>query len=396
MDDQNKFDAIICGAGMVGLTLARALLRGGLRVALVETRKRPSLQAVDATDPRGFALTRASEWIFRNLGAWEHFPRAGVFREMHVWDRSGAIHFDSADLGEPYLGHIVEQQVIRNALLTVLEDGEGLAWFAPARLAGFSREGSGLRATLEDGRELVASLLVGADGAESQVRALAKIHCSIRDYGHHALGAIVHSEEPHIDTAWQHFLADGPLAFLPLHEAHASSIVWSTSPQRAAALLEMDPDEFNRVLTEAFEHKLGDIVRSEARAVFPLYRRHALHYVQERVALVGDAAHTIHPLAGQGVNLGLLDAASLAEVCLAAHAKQRDLGAYTVLRRYERWRKGDNQAMQWLMDGFKDLFGSRVPGVSRMRNLGHRAPHSRAARMAAARSSSSTRAGRRP
>ena len=368
----NEFDVIVCGAGMVGLTLARALLRGGLRVALVEAGPRPRRQALAGTDPRVFALTRASEWIFRNLGAWDAMSaqRVSPFREMHVWDAAGSIHFDSADLGEAYLGHIVELQVIRNALLDVVDGADGLYWYTGASPVDFLRTADAIQITLDDGHALRAALLVGADGGDSRVRDLAHIHCEIRDYGHHALVATVRSELPHAETAWQHFLGDGPLAFLPLNEPHTSSIVWSTAPQQAQVLLGLDPAAFHAQLEDAFEGKLGRIESSADRTVFPLVRRHAHNYVQERIALVGDAAHTIHPLAGQGVNLGLLDAASLAEVCLAAHAKRRDLGAYPLLRRYERWRKGDNQAMLWLMDGFKTLFSSRLPGVPLLRNLG--------------------------
>lgn len=370
---QDNFDVIIAGAGLVGSTLACALAQGGLRTALLEERAyQESAPPESGFDPRVFALSRASERIFQSYGLWPAIAaqRHGVFREMRVWDRGEGIHFDSAALGEAALGYIVESWVLYHALQQRLSGFDKVQRLDGRRLEGLLFEDTHVSAQLDDGGTLKAKLLVGADGGNSRARELAGIHCPSCDYGHHALVATVHSEQSHAETAWQHFLPDGPLAFLPLSETHSSSIVWSLPPERAADLLHLEEKHFNQQLSEAFEFRLGAAYLAGPRAVFPLRKRHAQRYIKHRLALVGDAAHTIHPLAGQGVNLGLLDAASLAEILLQTQAKKRDIGGESALRRYERWRRGENQAVLWLMDAFKNLFGSRIPGAALLRSGG--------------------------
>jgi 2-octaprenylphenol hydroxylase len=366
------FDIIIAGGGLVGMTLACALAEHGLSVALVENRPPPAapLAVPETSDNRVFALTRASERILRHLGAWEKFPPEAVsaFGEMHVWENRGEIHFDCADLAEPCLGFIVEHRVLQRGLAECCAQWPGIHWLRPRRLEHFTRHEAAVEVRLDNGERFSARLLVGADGGNSQVRKLAGIACDKTAYGHHALVATVKTALPHRATAWQRFTPDGPLAFLPLADPYTSSIVWSSVPARCEQLMWLEEDEFRLELAQAFAHKLGDVTWSGPRLSYPLYRRHARQYVQPRLALIGDAAHTIHPLAGQGVNLGLLDAASLAEVLLAA--RRAEIGDYPVLRRYERWRKGDNLTMLRLMDGFKHLFGSHPPPLSWARNLG--------------------------
>lgn len=367
-------DLIIIGSNHVGATLACALGEAGLRVAVVEAREPVMQWPADGVDLRVFAVTRASQQIFTRLGAWEEMEARGVspFRHMEVWDAggSGSIHFDCADMGEPTLGHIIESRVIQAALVARLRQLPNVDWLCPSEWTELALDAPDcVRLSLADGRTLVAPLLVGADGAESQVRQQAGIELGVRDYRQRALVAVVNTEHSHQETAWQRFLPDGPLAFLPLRDGR-SSIVWSTRPEQADALLALGEADFNAALGEAFDHRLGTIEASGERAAFALLRRHAKRYFQGRVALVGDAAHTIHPLAGQGVNLGLLDAATLAEVLLDARGVDRDLGAERVLRRYERWRKGDNLATMTAMDGFKHLFGSPLAPVRGIRNLG--------------------------
>lgn len=367
------YDIAIAGGGCVGGTLACALAQAGLRVVVVEARAPQSVWPAGSVDIRVFAITRASERIFRAIGCWDAIERAGIspFRDMHVWDASGpgSIHFDSADLGEPTLGYIVEQRVIQAALNVRMETLPTLTRLCPAEIDEFAVGADAMRIGLGDGRVLRARLLVGADGAASRVRGLAGIAIGVRDYRQTAVVAVVSTEHAHQQTAWQRFLPTGPLAFLPLRDGR-SSIVWSTTPQEAEALCAVDAEAFMQRLGDAFAQRLGRITAVDERARFPLRRQHAKQYVAERLALVGDAAHVIHPLAGQGVNLGLLDAATLAEVVLAVHAAGRDVGLQTHLRRYERWRHADNRVMQLAMDGFKDLFGSNAPPVRLLRNAG--------------------------
>lgn len=367
-------DIAIVGGGMVGAALACALGGSRLRVVLVDAGPEPEPPAGGEYDLRVSAVTRASERIFRALGAWEGMVsrRVAPYREMHVWDAvggSGGIHFDCAELGEDNLGHIIENRVIRAALLERLREHGNVERRFGTPLTGLRRlDGEAVLRT--GGGEIRARLVVGADGARSWVRDQAGVAVEGWDYGHTAIVATVQTVEPHGETARQRFLPEGPLAFLPLGEPHTSSIVWSTGHAHAEALLALDEGEFRAELEHAFGYAPGAVTRAGPRAGFPLRMRHAEHYVVERVALVGDAAHTIHPLAGQGVNLGLLDAAALAEVLLAGTAAGRDPGGLATLRRYERWRRGDNLLMIAAMEGFKRLFAGSLPPLAWARNLG--------------------------
>lgn len=362
---------------MVGATLACALGESSLRVALVD-RQVPSLEW-DGSEfgLRVSAFTRASQRIFESLGAWSGMQarRVSPFREMHVWDAAGkgAIHFDCADLGEPTLGHIIENHVVTAALHERLRDLP-VDVIAPVELQRLAWDADYMYLEQEDGGLISGRLLVGADGSNSWVRGQAGISVRGWDYEQHALVTTVKTERFHQETAWQRFLPDGPLAFLPLSDGY-SSIVWSTRGERARELLELPDDVFAEQLADAFEHRLGRIEWVGRRGAFPLRFMRANAYVRPRLALVGDAAHTIHPLAGQGVNLGLTDAAALAEVLCDAHAARQSIGSIAVLRRYERWRTADNQAMLAAVDGFKRLFGTDLSVVRWVRNLGLNLTH---------------------
>lgn len=368
-----RYDLIVVGAGMVGATLACALAQGGLDVALVEAREPRDDWPRDSHDVRVSAISAASEAIFRHLDAWPAMvaQRVSPFQEMHVWDAggSGEIHFSAADLGEARLGHIIENRVIQAALVEQARHSARIDWYCPATVASFRVTDAAVNVELDDATVLSAAVLVGADGGQSRIRKLAAIDTQGWSYRQTALVANVVTERAHRETAWQRFLPDGPLAFLPLSDGR-SAIVWSTTPQQAAVLQDMDDADFCAALGKAFDHRLGRILECGERAAFPLQLQHARQYVQPRLALVGDAAHTIHPLAGQGVNLGLLDAAALAEVVGAAHQQGRDIGGLPVLRRYERWRKGDNVVTMGVMDGFKRLFGSELAALRLLRNTG--------------------------
>jgi len=366
-----NYDVAIVGGGMTGATLACALAKAGLRVAVVEASEPPP-PTVDAWELRVSAISRASEGALRAIDVWHGFAadRIGVFREMHVWDStgSGSVHFDSADIGSDALGHIVENVAIQRGLNARMASLATLELYRPETLQDLRVEND--RVTLRlGGTRLHARLVVAADGSRSRVRELAGIHCDAGDYGQQAVVATVRTELWHRETAWQRFLPDGPLAFLPL-PGDLCSIVWSTLPEHAQALLAESDQGFESAVEEAFESRLGGIELVGGRAGFPLRHLHAREYVAERVALVGDAAHTIHPLAGQGANLGLQDAAVLAEILLRIWSRERDLGRRTNLRPYERWPKGRNHLMQQGMSGFRWLFGSQLEPVRVARNLG--------------------------
>ncbi len=368
---KTQYDVLIAGGGMVGGTLACALGDSGLKVGVIDPQA-----AVAAGRERGLrvsAITLASQTVFENVGAWAGMrTQAAPVEAMRIWEDDSVLNFDSAEIGEPCLAWIVENSVIVAALAERVGRFANVDVLSPARVvtAQFGDERVNVR--LEDGRELQTKLLVGADGADSQVRRAAGIGWTRHDLGQSAIVAVVHTEHPHARSAYQHFLPSGPLAFLPLDDPQAVSIVWSADQERAAALLSLDDAAFNIELQAAFGDSLGNVRLASARAAIPLALGFARDYSAQRAVLIGDAAHTVHPLAGQGVNLGILDAAALAEVLLAAAGQKRDLGAPALLRRYERARKGADVSMQAVTGGFRYLFGSRLPGLRALRSAGLR------------------------
>ena len=372
MSAKKEFDIVIAGGGLVGLSLAAVLGKADFQVAVLEARQAEFDWPEGSIDLRVYAITRASQALFIDAGVWPAVQaKAAPFREMRVWDAggNGDIHFDSAELGEPCLGHILESRVIEKALLDVVADLPSVDLFCPASVKAFEEQGDRQQVELQDGRLLGAKLLVGADGKDSLVRGNAGIHARASDYGQQALVAVVSTRYPHADTAWQRFLPSGPLAFLPLTDGRCS-IVWSADSDEARRLMELDDAGFCAALGEAFDYRLGEVLDCGERLLFPLRRQYAERYVAPRLALVGDACHVVHPLAGQGVNLGLKDVRELTDTLLRAREKERDIGSLPVLRRYERARKGDNLATMLVMDGFKHLFGSRVAPLRWARNLG--------------------------
>jgi len=295
-----------------------------------------------------------------------------AYNKMHVWDATGQgqIHFDSVEVAQADLGHIVENRIIQKALQNRLSDFDNIDLLMPLKLQALDSKIDGLiELTTSEGEKLTTDLVIGADGANSWVRKQAEIGLDSWAYHQTAVVCNVTTSESHQNACWQQFMPEGPLAFLPLADGQ-SSIVWSTTEEKAQALLNMDELLFSQELQVTFGSSLGRIQLNSERGAFPLHLRHAKNYVKEHLALVGDAAHTVHPLAGQGVNLGLLDAVVLAEEILRAYEKKRNIGSLATLRRYERRRKGDNIAMLAAMDGFKKLFSNDISPVKLLRNSG--------------------------
>ncbi|BCY04258.1 2-octaprenyl-3-methyl-6-methoxy-1,4-benzoquinol hydroxylase [Stutzerimonas stutzeri] len=375
-------DLIIVGAGMVGSTLALALEGSGLDILVLDA---SPLEAADfdpqgGFEPRVSALSAASQRIFERLGAWPGMSarRVSPYTDMHVWDGSGTgqIHFSAATVHAEVLGHIVENRVVQDALLETMQRRGGQRLLGAARLERLERTPQGWQLTLDDGRQLNAPLLVAADGANSAVRRLAGCETREWDYLHQAIVTSVRCSEPHQRTAWQRFTDDGPLAFLPLErdgDQHWCSIVWSVTELEARRLMALDDAAFRAALGRAFEQRLGEVEEVDPRLCIPLRQRHAKRYVQPGLALIGDAAHTIHPLAGQGVNLGLLDAAVLAEVIEAAMARGERPEDIRVLSRFERRRMPHNLAMMAAMEGFERLFQADPLPLRWLRNTGLKA-----------------------
>ncbi len=375
-------DLIIVGAGMVGSTLALALEGSGLDILVLDA---SPLEAADfdpqgGFEPRVSALSAASQRIFERLGAWPGMSarRVSPYTDMHVWDGSGTgqIHFSAETVHAEVLGHIVENRVVQDALLETMQRRGGQRLLGAARFERLERMPQGWQLTLDDGRQLNAPLLVAADGANSAVRRLAGCETREWDYLHQAIVTSVRCSEPHQRTAWQRFTDDGPLAFLPLErdgDQHWCSIVWSVTELEARRLMALDDVAFRAALGRAFEQRLGEVEEVDPRLCIPLRQRHAKRYVQPGLALIGDAAHTIHPLAGQGVNLGLLDAAVLAEVIEAAMARGERPEDIRVLSRFERRRMPHNLAMMAAMEGFERLFQADPLPLRWLRNTGLKA-----------------------
>ncbi len=380
--EKNNYDIIILGSGMVGTALACALgnahintnLKKKLRIAVLDRKKPDVTWPYDGYDLRVSALTNASKKILHHLGAWDTMAahRVTPFNDMHVWDATGngEITFSSAQIGAPYLGHIVENKVTLNALFERMGQLDNIDYIEPVTTKHVSFSEESVTLTLEDDRTFTAKLIIGADGAQSWLRNTNGIQVNTRDYLQKGVVTTVKTEKNHNNCARQRFLPTGPLAFLPLPDNHCS-IVWSTSSDEADRLVKLSDEDFIAELQHAFESDdLGEIESIAFRGAFPLKKQHAIDYCKPRMALVGDAAHTIHPLAGQGVNLGFLDIATLAEEIITASQKKRDIGSLQVLRKYERRRKGDNAMMMGSMDGFHALFANDNSSLSTLRNLG--------------------------
>ncbi|WP_219062955.1 2-octaprenyl-3-methyl-6-methoxy-1,4-benzoquinol hydroxylase [Pseudomonas sp. UMAB-08] len=374
---ETRADLLIVGAGMVGSALALALQDSGLEILVLDGGPL-SVKPFDpqsAFEPRVSALSAASQRILDRLNVWDGIAarRASPYREMQVWDGSGTgqVHFSAASVHADVLGHIVENRVIQEALLERLHDSD-IGLLANARLEQMRRSGDDWLLTLADGRTLRAPLVIAADGANSAVRRLTGCATREWDYLHHAIVTSVRTADSHQHTAWQRFTEEGPLAFLPLEREgeHWCSIVWSVTPTEAQRLMALGDDEFCRDLEKAFEGRLGTVLSADPRLCVPLRQRHAKRYVAEGLALIGDAAHTIHPLAGQGVNLGFLDAAVLAEVLLHAASRGERLADVRVLSRFERRRMPHNLALMAAMEGLERLFQADPLPLRWLRNTG--------------------------
>jgi 2-polyprenylphenol 6-hydroxylase len=370
-----ELQVVIVGAGPVGLAIAALLATGPaaarLRLRVIDSQPPPVWNPA-ATDLRVYALSRAAQRIFAELGQWDWIcaRRASPYRRMRVWegahDGAASIDFDSADIGEPDLGHIVEDSVLRDALIQRIADrvelsfGTAVSAVAPVR--------GGMRVTLGTGETLSATLVVAADGGASRVRTLLEMPVIERNYGQQAIVTHVVTEHPHAATAWQRFLPDGPLAFLPLADGR-SSVVWSMPSARARALLGCADAAFLDALQTAAGGVLGVLGPIASRAAFTLTALHALEYCRGGIVLAGDAAHCVHPLAGQGMNLGLLDAACLAEELTRAVLNGEHIGDERVLQRYARRRKGDNLKMLLAFDAL-DRWFRLPPAFAPLRALG--------------------------
>ncbi|MAD03391.1 MAG: monooxygenase [Pseudoalteromonas sp.] len=360
----------IVGGGCVGLTLALGLAKADISVVVVDASKNQTLPGDDYA-LRVSALSLASQGLFESLNAWQEIikQRATPYTSMDVRDQDsfGKIHFDHNDLDLPQLGHIVENDIIRYALISELEKQSNATLLFETRYQQIHQTDSDVFITLESGEPVIAKLLVAADGANSAIRKQFNMPITFKDYDHHAIVATVKTSDEHNNTARQVFLPTGPLAFLPLPDKHTHSIVWSTSPEHCETLLALDDSNFNKAVMAALDGQCGLCEVQSERMAFPLKMRYAQQWVSGKVVLMGDAAHTIHPLAGLGMNLGLKDAAYLIELL---SNEQGEFASARALRDYERTRKLDAQKHIAMMQGLKELFAGANPLKKLVRGVG--------------------------
>ena len=371
-----RFDVVFAGGGMVGLSLAVALARSGLTVAVVD-RETPEAVLDLAYDGRASAIALGSKRILEQAGVWKHMNG----EVSPIWDIRVAdghplrgvsplfLHYDHTDLGDDPFGWIIENRVTRQALQKAAAETDGLTQFAPASVVRLDRDADKATAHLDDGRTIEASLAIAADGKFSARREEAGIKISGWDYDQTSMVATVRHERDHEGVAVELFLPGGPFAMLPM-TGNRSNIVWSETRDAARRFMALDDAQFLSELKLRFGDWLGEVELAGPRFSYPLSLQQAERYTDTRFALVGDAAHAMHPIAGQGLNMGLRDVAALAEAIVDAHRLGLDIGAASVLRQYEKWRRFDNVLLAAVTDGLLRLFNNDIPPVRMARDIG--------------------------
>lgn len=387
---EKHYDVIIVGAGMVGSAIACGLARSNLKVAIVDPLLPSPYVKEEAPHIRVSAISFASEQILRNLGAWQYIEskRLCPYRRLAVnempakkglssllpdissWART---EFESGQIGQSHLGHIIENDIVHLALHEAMKGLENLSLYCPDEIESMSLEGEVKSLKLKQTGEIKGRLVIGADGALSRVRETANLGQYKEKYGQHAFVCTVTYEGQQEDITWQSFTSHGPLAFLPLADSgdqHYASLVWYDTPSSISQLEALDSKALLEKITMSYPSELPPITSVVEQASFPLFKSHAINYVSQGVALAGDAAHTINPLAGQGVNLGFLDAAMLIETLANAQLEGEDIASLEVLQRYQKNRKPENQKMMSIMDMFYHGFSNEILPLRVIRNLG--------------------------
>ncbi|MBM3570467.1 MAG: 2-octaprenyl-6-methoxyphenyl hydroxylase [Alphaproteobacteria bacterium] len=372
MDRTVESEVLIVGGGPAGLTLALALDGIGIETVVID-RAAPAPRRKAAFDGRAFSIAWTSHRLLHGIGLWRHLAgRAGPIQEIRVADQASSLflHFDHREIGDHPLGFMVEATDLRRALDREAAGRRRIALIAPMALAELTRGDDGVTARLADGRVIRARLAVAADGRDSETRRQAGIRTVGWSYGQHGLVTAIAHERDHEGIAVEHFQAPGPFALLPLAGGKRSSLVWTERSDTAPAFLALDDAAWQAEIERRVGDGLGRIRPIARRWGYPLILRHALRYVDRRLALIGDAAHAMHPLAGQGLNVGFRDIAVLAELLDQARGRGEDFGSPELLRRYERWRRVDALTLLAVTDGLNRLFSNSVPPLRLARDLG--------------------------
>lgn len=375
-----KGDVIVVGGGLNGLALVVALAKGGLTVAVIDQVPAATMESVPY-DGRTTAIALGPKRMLEALDLWHRFaPDACPIEDIRVSDGPSRLylHFDHTEVGDNPFGWIVENRMLRIALREAVENDPNVTVFQPVAVTGTEPEETKTTVTLADGRRLEAQLVAAADGKFSPLRKEAGIKVRAKAYGQNAVVFMASHERPHGNIAHERFLSPGPLALLPMPPAkegefggeNRSSVVWTVHGKDAERAMALSEERFNSTLTQRFGATYGDLKLSGKRWTYPLRRQHATRYIANRLALVGDAAHVIHPIAGQGLNLGLRDAAALAELLVPAKKAGKDVGDAEMLARYESWRRPDVMALIAATDALNRLFVSKSPTVRLARDLG--------------------------
>lgn len=385
-----EYEIAVVGAGVVGSVAALLLAKAGYNILILDLAAEPeakylvnnNLEQINTLLPpdlRMSAITLKSEEILAELGIWpEVLKRSGTMQQTHVWeeDGPGSITFDSLAIGSTHLSTIVENNYLQELLTHQLKLNSNITLVRPCKVLEIKQKQYQVNNQnksfdiITEQQTFKVNLIIGADGARSWVRDYFDFVCEEQNYNHYALVANVYTEKPHKNTAYQHFRKEGPLAFLPWAEPHCCSIVWSQSKDKAEFFNSCSPEDFHQGLEKAFNSTLGKITDSSKRVIFPLTMRHAEKYYKTGVVLLGDAAHTIHPLAGQGMNLGIYDAFSLAETLSHAKEKNQNYASDVVLLKYQLKRRGHNEQMIQAMQAFKDIYSTDKKSVKLIRSVG--------------------------
>jgi 2-octaprenylphenol hydroxylase len=380
--NNTDYDIAIVGAGLVGSIQALLLAQQGFNILLLDVFAEPQQKYLNADhsmnlhlppDLRMSAITLKSEDILTELGVWDLIKlRSGVMQKTEAWEEQGSaeIIFDSLRIGKNHLSTIVENNLLHELINAQLKSTKNVVIKRPCTILDIQHKANNLHDILTQDNNYSVKLIIGADGANSWVRKYFNFDCTVKDYNHTALVTNIYTEKPHDNIAYQKFLKTGPLAFLPWMHPYCSSIVWSQNKEQADYWQNCSEIEFHKGLEEHCNTRLGKITASLSRVSYPLIMRHVKQYYKSGVVLIGDAAHTIHPLAGQGLNLGIYDAYELTNILIMAKQRNYNINHDQILHKYQLKRRGHNQQMLNTMQFFKDIYASDYQSINLIRSIG--------------------------